>query len=250
MIYLDDPWKWAACLLAVALIGMGKGGFAGLGTLAMPIVTLVLPPVIAAGILLPVLISQDIVSVWSFRREWDRWVVAWMLPGAIIGIGLGWFFAERVNEEILAAAVGLVSVIFAGQRLWAERGHVITAPSNSPGWVGLLFGIGTGLTSQVAHAGAPPFQMWVTPRKLPHTVYVGTNAVLFAAINWLKVPSYIALGALTPQVLLTSAVLIPVAIVCTVASLRLVRRMPGPGFYRAVYWMMLALGLYLMSRIL
>lgn len=250
VIYLDDPWKWAACLVAVALIGMAKGGLGGLGSLATPVAALALPPAIAAGILLPVLISQDIVSVWSFRREWDRWIVAWMLPGAVIGIALGWFFADRVNDAMLSGAVGLVSVLFAAQRLWVERGHTIAAPSNSPGWVGLLFGIATGVTSQVAHAGGPPFQMWVTPRRLPHTVYVGTSAVLFAAINWIKVPAYVVLGALTPQILLASAMLMPVAIICTLASLRLVRRMPGRGFYSMIYWLMLALGLYLMARAL
>jgi uncharacterized protein len=247
-MYLDDPYKWAACLLAVACIGLGKGGFAGLGALATPIASLVLPPAIATGILLPVLISQDIVSVCSFRKEWNRWIVAWMLPGALAGIGLGWFFARNVNEDGLTALIGMVTVAFAAHRIWIERGHRIVAPSDSPGWVGLLFGVGTGFTSQVAHAGAPPFQMWVTPRKLPHTVYVGTNSVLFAAINWLKVPAYVQLGALTPSVLLAAAMLIPVAIICTLASLKLVRRMPGPRFYRVVYWIMLFLGLYLVVR--
>jgi uncharacterized protein len=244
-MYLDDPWKWAACLIAVACIGMGKGGFAGLGALATPIVALVLPPLVAVGILLPVLISQDIVSVWSFRREWDRWIIAWMLPGAPIGIALGWYFAASVNEDALTVAVGTVTILFAAHRLWAERAGKITAPSNSPGWVGLLFGVGTGLTSQVAHAGAPPFQMWVTPRKLPHTIYVGTNAILFAAINWLKVPTYIALGALTVPTLQTAAILIPVAVLCTFVSLKLVRRLSSERFYHKVYWVMLLLGTYL-----
>lgn len=249
-MYLDDPWKWAACLVAVTLIGMGKGGFAGLGALATPILALVLPPVVAIGILLPVLIVQDAVSVWSFRREWDRWIVAWMLPGAVAGIAIGWYFADSVDDLILAAAVGLVSALFAAQRLWVERAGTIALPSTSPGWVGMLFGVATGFTSQVAHAGSPPFQMWVTPRRLPHPVYVGTNAVLFAAINWLKVPAYVALGAMPLPILKASAALIPVAILATLISLRFVRRLPGEKFYRLVYWVMLLLGLYLMSRAL
>src|SRR3546814_15591040 len=60
---------------------------------------------------------------------------------------------------------------------------------------GSRFGFATGLTSQIAHAGGPPFQMWVTPRRLPHLVFIGTSSVLFALINWMKVPAYLALGA-------------------------------------------------------
>lgn len=97
--YLDSPFAWATCILAVACIGLGKGGFAGLGALATPIATLALPPTVAVGVLLPVLISQDLVSVWAFRREWDRWIIAWMLAGAIVGIALGWLFSTSVNED-------------------------------------------------------------------------------------------------------------------------------------------------------
>jgi len=51
-----------------------------------------------------------------------------------------------------------------------------------------------GFTSQIAHAGAPPFQLWVLPRRLPRDVLVGTSAVYFASINWIKVPAFAALG--------------------------------------------------------
>ncbi|WP_246438365.1 sulfite exporter TauE/SafE family protein [Novosphingobium piscinae] len=229
---------------------MSKGGFTGFGALATPIVALALPPVVAAGVLLPILIAQDAVSVWAFRHEWDRWIVAWMLPGAIVGIAFAWLFARTVDGTLLAALIGALSVLFAARRLWAGRGQRLLEPSRSPGWVGLLFGVLTGFTSQVAHAGGPPFQMWVTPRQLPHTRYVGTNAVLFAVINWLKVPAFVTLGALTPKVLLTSAALLPVAMVSTYASLHLVRRMPGERFYTLIYWLMFGLGLYLVTRAL
>lgn len=67
--YLDSPFAWATCILAVACIGLGKGGFSGLGALATPIATLVLPPTVAVGVLLPVLISQDLVSVCTIARS-------------------------------------------------------------------------------------------------------------------------------------------------------------------------------------
>lgn len=247
-MYLDDPWKLAACIAVVLVIGVSKGGFAGLGALATPIMALAFPPMIAVGIILPVLISQDILSVWSFRREWDRWIIAWMLPDAIAGIAVGWLFASRVDERIFTVALGAVTFVFALYRLWVDSGHKVAAPSTSPGWVGALFGFGTGLTSQVAHAGAPPFQMWVTPRKLPHNVYVGTNAVLFAVINWLKVPAYLSMGALTRPVLETAALLIPLALIVTFLTLRYVRRLASGSFYTAVYWLMALLGAALVIR--
>src|SRR3546814_20008544 len=92
------------------MLGMAKGGLAGVGALATPLAALVLPPATAAALLLPVLIVQDVISVWSFRKTWDGWIIAWMLPGAALGILAGWFYAARGNEALLMAALGSITL--------------------------------------------------------------------------------------------------------------------------------------------
>ena len=242
---LADPVTLAILIVAVILLGMAKGGLAGVGSLATPLAALVLPPATAAALLLPVLIVQDVISVWSFRQTWDGWIIGWMLPGATIGVAAGWYYAERVNEAQLMAALGAITLAFGLYRLWVERGGRVVAASTSPGWVGSLFGVATGFTSQIAHAGGPPFQMWVTPRRLPHLVFVGTSSILFAAINWMKVPSYLALGTLNRTTLTMAAILMPLAIGSTFAGVWLVRRIDAARFYAIIYWLMVALGLRL-----
>jgi uncharacterized protein len=236
-----------AASIAVALLGLSKGGFAGMGALSLPLIALTISPVRAAAILLPILIVQDVVSVWAFRRDWDAYVLAWMLPGAVAGIALGYAYAASVSPDAVLGAVGAVSVAFGLQRLWVERrGAVEVAASDSPGWVGALFGVASGFTSQIAHAGQPPFQLWVLPRRLPRDVLVGTTAIFFAAVNWIKVPAYLALGQFTRANLTVAALLLPVAIASTLAGVRLVRRVPATRFYRAIYWLMIAVGAKLM----
>jgi uncharacterized membrane protein YfcA len=115
----------------------------------------------------------------------------------------------------------------------------------SPGWVGTLAGVASGFTSQIAHAGGPPFQLWVLPRRLPRDVLVGTTAIYFAAVNWVKVPAFAALGEFTRANLLTAGALVPVAILSTVAGVWLVRRVPPERFYTAIYWLMILVGLKL-----
>lgn len=239
---LSDPVVLIACVAAVIIVGMAKGGFSGLGALGTPVAALALPPSTAAAILLPILIVQDVVSVWSFRHSWDRWIVGWMLPGALVGVAIGWCVATMIDEKSLMGVLGAITLGFGIYRLWLERGGRVAATSTSPGWVGALFGMATGFTSQVAHAGGPPFQMWVTPRKLPHLTYAGTNAILFAAINWIKVPSYIALGAFTHDVVVATAILVPLAIGSTLVSVRVVRVLKPEKFYTIVYLLMVLLG--------
>jgi uncharacterized membrane protein YfcA len=241
---LTDWHFWALAIPAVILLGLAKGGFAGMGALSLPMLALVTDPVRAAAIMLPLLIAQDVVGVWAFRRSVDWYVLGWMMPGAVIGIVLGYVFAASVSPDAAMAAVGAISILFGAYRLWVER-HSLPEARNSPGWVGSVAGVAAGFTSQIAHAGGPPFQLWVLPRRLSRDVLVGTTAIFFAVVNWIKVPAYLALGQFTPANLMLAAALMPVAILSTISGVWLVRRVSAERFYTAIYWLMILVGIKL-----
>ncbi|MEO5772594.1 MAG: sulfite exporter TauE/SafE family protein [Sphingomicrobium sp.] len=228
---------------AVILIGLSKGGFSGLGALGVPLMAIgMADPVRAAAILLPILIAQDVVSVAAFRKSWDRHVLIAMLPGAVVGVLLGYLLAARVRADGVMTVLGAITLLFGAYRLWVERGGRIQASSKSPPIVGSLFGIAAGFTSQIAHAGGPPFQMWVMPKKLDRDTFVGTSAIFFAVLNWIKVPAYVALGQFTWANALTTLVLLPVAVLASLAGVNLVRRFSGERFYAIIYLLMIVAG--------
>lgn len=242
---ITDWHFYALAVPAVFLLGLSKGGFTGMGALSLPMLAFVIDPIRAAAILLPILIVQDVVGVWAFRRTVDWPLIGWMLPGAALGIWLGYVFAANVSAEMVLAAVGVISIAFGAYRLWAERHAVPRDTAKLPEWMGSLFGAAAGITSQIAHAGGPPFQLWVIPRGLSPQVLVGTTAVFFGAVNWIKVPAYLALGQFTPGNLMTAAVLLPVAVVSTLAGVWMVRRVAAERFYAAIYWLMILVGVAL-----
>jgi len=228
---------------AVVLIGLAKGGFSGLGALGTPLMALGMDdPVRAAAILLPILIAQDVVGVAAFRKSWDGSVLVAMLPGAVVGIALGYLLAAKVSSAAVMAVLGAVTILFGAYRLWIERGGNIAASSGSPPWVGGLFGIATGFTSQIAHAGGPPFQMWVMPKRLSRDTFVGTSAIFFAIVNWIKVPAYVALGEFTRENMIATAVMLPVAVLSSLAGVKLVRRVSMERFYTIIYVLMVVAG--------
>ncbi|MEI6485002.1 MAG: sulfite exporter TauE/SafE family protein [Sphingomonadales bacterium] len=231
---------WLAALTGVTILGLAKGGFAGLGVLGVPIMALGMSPVTAAAILLPILLVQDVFSVKAFGAHRDDTVLKRMVPGACIGIFAGWALARFVPVSAVETAVGLIAIGFGIQRIRAERRGV---PARLAGAAeGVAMGAAAGFTSQIAHAGGPPFQMHVLPRKLPRDVFIGTSSVFFALINWLKVPAYWALGAFTPANLWLAAALMPAALASTWAGTVLVRRVDGPRFYAIMHALMIAVG--------
>ncbi len=230
---------------AVILVGLGKGGFAGLGSAAMPILCLVIDPISAAAILLPLFIVQDAVGVWAFRRTVDTDILRWTLPGAVVGTFLGWLLAASVSVAIVKGAVGLIALMFGLNRLAAAGGKVLALGRPQPEPFGLFWGALSGFTSQVALAGGPPFQIWALSRKLERDTFVGTSAVFFAAINWFKVPAFFALGQFTAHNASLSLIMLPIAIASTFAGVALVRRVSADRFMILINLLMVAVGLKL-----
>jgi uncharacterized membrane protein YfcA len=217
----------------VILLGLSKGGFSGLSSLAMPLVALAISPVKAAAIVLPILIVQDWVSVWAFRRDWDLRNLAILAPAGAVGVAAGWLMAARVDEQAVRLAVGLISVGFVVFMLLRDRlaSGAATRATVAPG---LFWGAVAGFTSFISHAGAPPTMVYMLPQKLTPRLFAGTSAILFAIINLLKVGPYFALGQFSRDNLAASASLLPVAIASTFAGVWLVRRVSAERFYAAV----------------
>jgi uncharacterized protein len=239
---VTDPLFYAVAVPAVILMGLAKGGFSGLGLLSLPLMALVLSPVQAAAIILPILLVQDVVSVWAFRHAWDRRNLMILMPSAILGTGTGYLLAAQVSDAAVRLAVGLITVSFALRRLVLERRKSPPVPTKADLPRGVFWGWLAGFTSMIAHAGGPPFQIYVMPQRLPRDIFVGTGAIFFAVNNWMKVPPYFALGQLTAGNLATAAVLFPLAIASTWAGVRLVRYVSGERFYTFVYILLVFVG--------
>jgi uncharacterized membrane protein YfcA len=234
---------WAFAAIAVIVTGLAKGGFSGLGALAMPIMALGVNPVRGAAIMLPILIVQDVVSVWMFRRTWDRKLVLVALPGIVLGVALGWLYALYFSERAVLAVLGVIALVFGAQKLWRMRSGAAEPPvSDAPAWQSVVLPAATGFASQIAHAGGPPFQIWLQTKDLSRDVFVGTNAIAFAAINWIKVPAYMQLGQFTPANLTASALLFPIALASTIAGAFVVRRVSQSNFIVMVNLLLVVVG--------
>ena len=224
---------YLAAVAAVILFGLSKGGFSGLSTLGMPLMSLVASPVRAAAIVLPILIVQDWLSVWAFRRDFSPRNLIILIPSAMVGVGLGWLLAARVSDDAVRLVLGMISIGFVLYMVVRDR--LGRAPVERPGVPsGVVWGSVAGFTSFISHAGAPPFQVYVMPQYLKPRVFAGTATMFFAAVNLLKVPPYFLLGQFSRDNLLVSAWLIPVAVVSTFAGVWLVRRVSADRFYAII----------------
>ncbi|MFN4154876.1 MAG: sulfite exporter TauE/SafE family protein [Paracoccaceae bacterium] len=234
---------WVAAVLAAALVGLGKGGLPAVGMLGVPVLALVINPVTAAGLLLPVYVLSDMFGLYAYRHAFDRRVLAILVPGMVAGVVVGWATAALVPGWAVTALVGLIGFVFALNLLLRRR--VVVKPRAAKVGPGLFWGAVTGLTSFVSHAGAPPYQVYTMPLGLTKVVFAGTSTIAFAILNAVKLVPYWQLGQLSPANLAVAVVLMPVAVVSVFVGVKLVKLLPEAAFFRFVTWALLALSVKL-----
>ena len=107
---------------------------------------------------------MDVVSLWTWRGVYDRRMLRDMLPGAMLGIGIGWLTAALVTGEMVRLIVGAVAIVFVGAlALSAASPRLRAMPRRRIAPSPAFWGIVAGFTSFVAHVGGPPFQVYALP---------------------------------------------------------------------------------------
>jgi uncharacterized protein len=241
---MEGPAFWVMAVVAAVLVGMSKGGLPVVGMLGVPVLSLAISPVAAAGLLLPVFVLSDMFGLYAYRRAYDRRVLAILVPAATLGVGLGWLTASLVSDRLVSGLVGVIGTAFAASLILRRDEAVPPRPASR--LAGTIWGTISGFTSFVSHAGAPPYQVFVLPLKLEKTVFAGTTTILFAYVNAIKLIPYWALGQLSLDNLKVAAVLVVPAVAAVFGGVWLVRILPAKLFFRLVAWALLAVSLKLL----
>lgn len=232
--------------LAALVVGLSKGGLPTVGMLGVPLLSLVMSPLQAAVWLLPIYVASDAVAVWLWRRQYSAPNLRLLIPAGVAGVGLGWVTAAWVSDAAVGLMIGVLGVAFCLHQWWPRR----VAPQARPiaPARGVLWGVVAGFTSFISHAGAPPFQVFVLPQRLPKAVYAGTATWFFAVINAVKIVPYQVLRPYTLAALADIAPLVPVALAGALLGRWLTHRIPERWFFRVVQVGLMLVSLRLIAQ--
>ncbi len=234
---------WAAAGMAALLVGVSKGGLPMVGILSVPVLSLVISPVTAAGLLLPVYVVSDMFGLWAYRRDFDKRVLAIMVPATTVGVYAGYLTARVVSEAYVTLLVGLIGLAYCANLVLRRK--IEAVPRSAPVAPGVFWGVVTGFVSFVSHSGGPPYQVYTLPLGMRKAVFAGTSTILFAYVNAIKLIPYYMLGQFSSDNLHVAAVLMPVAALAVFAGVRFVRLLPEALFFRLVTWALVAVSVKL-----
>ncbi len=245
---LQDPFFYFAAVPAVLLLGISKGGFGGgLGGFSLPLLLLVMPPVQAAAVMLPLLCLADFTGLKAYFGKWDWTNLRIILPGALLGTVLGWWAFDVFKSNHILLLIGLISVAYALLNIVrrSSAARQARAAGRVRGW---FWSAVSGFTSFVSHAGGPPLQIYLLPQRLDKEVYIATTNIFFLLINLIKLPPYYWLGQFSLDNLWLCLVLAPWVPLGVYLGVYLQRRVDARTFYGLLQFFLLITGLWLVFK--
>ena len=242
---------------AVLLAAISKGGFgSGVAFASVPILSLVMPPELAIGFMLPLLMVMDIISLKLYWKKWEWFYARSLLVGAIPGVFLGLVLLSFLSSPILKILIGGFALVY----VINQFASAVIKSSSVVGkslvtlkkWSfvllksGFFFGFFAGFASFVSHAGGPPVAIYLLANSLSKLGYQATTVLVFWWINVLKIFPYFHLGMLNKEVIWLNLIFVPVAIIGVKLGEIFNRNMSSSLFFSISYILLALAGIKLL----
>ena len=240
---------WILLMVVAALCGIAKTALPGAATIAVALCTMVLPAKESTGAILLMLMTGDLLAVWSYRRDADFRMLRRLVPAVLAGVGAGALFLHLASNDstrrLIGAVLLLLVAITLAQRRSASRAPDDASAARAPSLFAptptaqeepaapaagsrsarLIYGGLAGFTTMVANAGGPVTSMYFLACRYPVKAFLGTTAWFFFLVNLVKLPLSVSAGLVNPATLTLGALCAPIVIVSALAGRRLADRM-------------------------
>jgi uncharacterized membrane protein YfcA len=229
----------------VFLICFMKGAFGGgFSIVGIPLLSIVMDPVTAGGLLAPLFIAMDLFALRYWKPStWSKPDLVLLLPGLVIGVGFGALLFRFLDHRAIAIVMAAITLIFVG--LWFVAGAEVTArPRSTP--KAITAGLASGVTTMVAHSGGPPLAMYLLPLGLGKQIYAGTTSLFFTVGNATKAVPWLLVANPTTGVWTLMAVCLFAVPAGVWLGWRLHGRLDQRQVYRACYGLLVVTALKLL----
>lgn len=229
----------------VFLICFMKGAFGGgFAIVGIPVLSVVMDPVTAGGLLAPLFIAMDLYALRYWKPStWSKPDLVLLLPGLLVGIASGYVLFRFLDHRAIAIVMAVITLIFVS--LWLVKGdETMPRPRSAP--KAITAGLASGVTTMVAHSGGPPLAMYLLPLGLSKEIYAGTTSLFFSVGNAAKAVPWLLLVRPTADVWALMAVCLLAIPVGVWLGWRLHDRLDQRQIFRICYGLLVVTALKLL----
>jgi len=232
--------SWALAFAAAVVIGLSKAGIKGIAIVNVTLMALAFDAKASTGIVVPLLVVGDIFAVIYYNRHANWWYIVRFLPWILVGIIIGAFIGNDLNETLFKIAMAIIILVSVVMMYWWDRRKSKRVPTHwaFAGFVGTVAGI----TTMIGNLGGAFSNIYFLAMRVHKNEFIGTAAWLFLIINVLKLPLHIFVWeTVTLDTLLFDLKLVPGIFIGVFLGVRLVK-MIKEDFYRKMILVLTALG--------
>ncbi len=247
---------WILLMVVAALCGIAKTALPGAATIAVALCTIALPAKESTGAILLMLMTGDLLAVWSYRRDADFHMLRRLVPAVLAGVGAGALFLHLASNDSTRRLIGAVLLLLVTITLLQRRAAGRRRPDDAPATqiqvestpspvppeattvpeapttpvagsrlARLIYGSLAGFTTMVANAGGPVTSMYFLACRYPVKAFLGTTAWFFFLVNLVKLPFSLSAGLVNTTTLSLTAICAPVVVGAALAGRRLAEHM-------------------------
>ncbi|MDT3766731.1 sulfite exporter TauE/SafE family protein [Gleimia hominis] len=220
--------QWVTLIAAALFIGLSKTAFPGSATLSVVMFAAVIPARASTAMMLLLLLTGDLIAIWTYRRDADWHTLRKLLPTVVVGVVVGAIFLNFTSDLVMKRSIGWIVLVLTAITLFNMRA---SKRADKPGvgdsagasrvktdaevsdertqnvFARTFYGMLGGFTTMAANAGGPVMTLYFLWSRFPVKRFLGTTAWFFFLINVVKLPFSIGIGLITPAILPVDAAL-------------------------------------------
>jgi uncharacterized protein len=175
-------------LIVALVIGMSKAGLSGFGLAIVPVMALIFGAKESTGVILPMLITADIMAVIYYHRnavwKYILKILPWVAAGILIALITGNIINDNQFRVVMMIVVWTMLILMILNDLRTNTGVRI----HENHFFGPLMGLTGGFSTMIGNSAGPVFTLYFLAMRLPKKEFIGTSAWLYLIMNTGKLP--------------------------------------------------------------
>ena len=234
------PTAWILAYGATFIVGLSKAGIKGIAVLNVTLMALAFGAKESTGMVVPLLILADILSV-IYYNKYTQWkyvfkVLPWMILGVLIGVVIG----KDLPEKFFKIGMATIIIITVFMMVYWDRKKDKNVPSH---WT-FAGSIGTiaGITTMVGNLAGAFSNIYFLAMRLPKNHFIGTAAWLFLIVNIIKLPfHFFVWKTISTESLTLNLILLPGILLGFFVGVRFIKFIKD-AFFRKMIMVLTAVG--------
>lgn len=245
--YELTPIQWSIVAITVLVLGLAKSGIKGIGIIIVIALAFVFGEKASTGILLPLLISADILAVVYYNRHANWSFIKKLLPWMVVGVLVGVWIGHEISETLFKKLMALIIIISVLLMLYTERRRSQLIPNNQ--YAATAAGFLAGFTTMIGNLAGPVANVYFLAMRLPKNEFIGTAAWLFFLINLFKLPFHIFVWkTVTVKTIVLNSALIPILVIGFFIGVMIVKKISNLNYRRFILVVTALGGLIMLFR--